>query len=461
MTYAILRGFDFPATDGGDQVRFCNPLVSFEEGESAPIYFVRDLHWSLGDGAQSRWFTRLDSDEIETFATLVPKTMLQISPGDGIVLIGEQISAAARSLEMEKEHRWPVEFTEYSGPRFRIGIANADSYREFVRRLTDEAALIFDGELSATKGTKLSERGKTALFVLRKFGFSLPTVLAIRQLAAARVSRQWDRDRRLLIRFSRELQIAEDVLDQRVNRHLRHLWRIRGEPTPISPRAPESSGTPPSLPKSARFQPVREHHLKSLKRVEPNIVTATHKSEIKSRPRTLLRTETPDPLRASALRLSHIGTTEQSFKFKKFLKAQTPSAVFTSPTAPYGAPFHGAKEKYEIRLRTILSRSADTMADRHPEYAGERETTVSPAGKVAAHPPGSGPYGPEAESRASNAVRYEIPISPDSLFMENLRYTFGGKSKKNRLQDMEASNLVALAGSRALTSIRIEAGHSS
>ena len=121
MTYGICRGFDFPAREAGDQLRFCNPLISFEEGESAPIYFVRDLDWSLGSDGQARWLTPLDTDEIDAFATLVPGTTLQICPGDGIVLIGEQISVAARSLKMEADSGSLVEFTEYSKLRLRIG----------------------------------------------------------------------------------------------------------------------------------------------------------------------------------------------------------------------------------------------------------------------------------------------------------------------------------------------------
>ena len=383
MTYAFLRGFGFPATDGGDQLRFCNPLVSFEVGESAPIYFVRDLDWSSRGGAQARWFTPLDTDEIETFATIVPETMLQICPGDGVVLFGEQITAAARSLEMEVEHSLPVEFTELPGPRCRIGIANADSYRKLVRQLTNEAASIFDHELSATNGTELSERGETALFVLRKCGFSLPTVLAIRQLAAARVNHQWDRDRRLLIRFSRELKVAEDILDQRVDRHLR---RFKGERTSISRKATTSSHVSSIPPKAVRFHLVREYYFKSPERMEPKAVTATLKSDVESRGRTLLRTKSPDPLRTTAVRFLHIGTAEQSFKSKSIRNVRTPSAGFTSPTAPYGAPISGLKKKYEIPTSPEIytrrgikgTRLQDMETSNLVALTGSRELVVNP-----------------------------------------------------------------------------------
>ena len=314
MTYAICRGFDFPARDAGDQLRFCNPLVSFEEGESAPIYFVRDLDWSLGSDGQAWWITPLDADEIEGFATLVPGTTLQIRPGDGIVLIGEQISAAARSLKMGADHGSLVEFTEYSEPRLRIGVANADSYRDLVRRLTEEAASIFDGELGATTGTELSRRGETALFVLRKCGYSLPTALAIRQLAAARVTRQRDRDRRLLTRFSRELNLAEDVLDRRVDQHLRH---IRNERTPIIRPTTEASDLSPFFSKSVEFYSVPVQTLKSLVQVRPKTVTETLKSDVESPALELLLTGTPGTRRASSVLFPHSGTSRRTFKLKE------------------------------------------------------------------------------------------------------------------------------------------------
>ena len=383
MTYAIFRGFDFPARDAGDQLRFCNPLVSFEEGESAPIYFVRDVDWSQGSDGQARWITPLDADEIEAFATLVPGTKLQIRPGDGIVLIGEQISAAARSLKMEADRGSLVEFTDYSEPRLRIGVANADSYRDLVRRLTEEAASIFDGELEATTGTELSRKGETALFVLRKCGYSLPTALAIRQLAAARVTRQRDRDRRLLTRFSRELNLAEDVLDRRVDQHLRH---IRNERTPIIRPITEASDLPPFFSKSVEFYSVRGQTLKSLVRVRPKTVTATLKSDVDSRALELLLTGTPGTRRASSVPFPHSGTSRRTFKLKKSRDARRPSTGFALSAAPYGAAFSNVQEEYEI------------------------------------------------------------PISRNKQFGGSIRSTSGGKLGKTRLRDMETYRLVALAG---------------
>ena len=382
MTSAICRGFDFPARDAGDQLRFCNPLVSFEEGESAPIYFVRDLDWSLGSDGQAQWFTPLDADEIEAFATLVPGTTLQIRPGAGIVLIGGQISAAARSLKMEADRGSLVEFREYSELRLRIGVADADSYRDLVRRLTEEAASIFDGELGATTGTELSRRGETALFVLRKCGYSLPTALAIRQLAAARVTRQRDRDRRLLTRFSRELNLPEDVLDRRVDQHLRHL---RNERFPIIQPTTETSDLSPFFSKSVEFYSVRGQTLKSLVRVRPKTVTTTLKSDVESRALELLLTRTSGTRRPSSVLLPHSGTSRRTFNLKKSQNARRPSTGLASPAVPYGAAFSDVQ------------------------------------------------------------VEYEIPISRNKQFGGNIRST-SGKLGKNRLRDMETSSLVALAG---------------
>ena len=276
-----------------------------------------------------------------------------------------------------------MEFTKYSEPRCRIGVANADSYRDLVRRFTDEAVSIFDGELGATTGTELSRRGEAALFLLRKCSYSLPTVLAIRQLAAARVTHQLDKDRRLLTSFSRELKVAEDVLDRRVVRHLRHL---RSERTPIFRPTTEAPGMLPVFVNSVKFYSVRKQDLKSLVPVRPKMVTATLKSDAESRSRELLRTKALGPKRASAVFLPHSGTVRHPFEHKNILDIRTPSTGFASPTAPYGTAFLNVQEEYEF------------LISRNKQFGG------------------------------------------------NTRTTTGGKLGKTRLRDLNTCNFVALAG---------------
>lgn len=344
MIHAILRGFDVPARNTSDQLRLCNPLVSFEEGDSAPIYFVRDLDWSPEGKDRARWFTALDTDEIETFATLVPRTTLQIHPGDGIVLIGERICTAARSLAIVVDHDPPVEFTEHPRTGCRIGVAGVDTYRKLRKRLTDEAASIFDGELKTTAAEKLTARAETALFLLRKCGFSLPTVIAIRQLAATRVTRQLDRHRRLLTRFSRELDVTEDILDGRVDRHLRYI-KDEGSPT-SRPKVAKPSG---KFPISAEFS--GSYSVFWSQNASSPALGSKHESE--DRPIELRQTSTLHP--------RHPDTILSKFMNTLNSRIRTPISDPTLLNILYGTRPYIVPEEYEIPT------SSDREIPRNPD----------------------------------------------------------------------------------------------
>ena len=221
MKNAILRGIDFPATEADDQIRFCNPLLSFEQGASASIYLARDLDWNRGDDHGARLLTPVDIDEVDSFGTLFPRATLHVSQGEGVVLMGERFVAAARVAGIAVDHVPLVEFTDLLEFRCWIGVAGIGSFRDFAGQLAREASSVFDDVLSATVDGELPKRGEAALFVLRKCGAVRPTDLALRQLAAASVTHQTDVYRRLLIRFSIELGETEENLDRRVQRHIR------------------------------------------------------------------------------------------------------------------------------------------------------------------------------------------------------------------------------------------------
>ena len=222
---AILRGFNFLAEDVAEQLRFCNPLISFEECDTAPIYFARDLDWERGDEEQRHSLVLVEKDEIDSFATLFPRPTSRVSGGEGVVLMGERFSKAAQIAGINVDANDAVDLTDSADKRYRFGVADAIVYRSFVKQIIQEAVSVFDGELRAAAEDKLPKRAEEALFVLRKCGLTRPTDLAIRQLTAARVTGQADVYRRLLIRYSLELQDTEDNLDKQVERHIAVLHR--------------------------------------------------------------------------------------------------------------------------------------------------------------------------------------------------------------------------------------------
>ena len=115
-----------------------------------------------------------------------------------------------------------IPFVEVDGSECWIGVATSALYMALRTRLAEDARAAFDEALedAAHRGRRLSERGDAALFLMRKCGSLRRDDLAIRQLVGALKNREIDLYRRLLIRFAFELDTQEDVLDERVKRHV-------------------------------------------------------------------------------------------------------------------------------------------------------------------------------------------------------------------------------------------------
>ena len=91
--------------------------------------------------------------------------------------------------------------SEYGFSQGKRGVAAGVQQRRSVRAAMESMAL----EEAAHCGSRLSERGDTALLLMRKCGLLRRDDLAIRQLVGARQNREFDLYRRLLIRFALEL----------------------------------------------------------------------------------------------------------------------------------------------------------------------------------------------------------------------------------------------------------------
>ena len=131
MKSPILRGFDFPEREIDDQLRLCNPLLSFEEGESAPIFLARDLNWQPSGENNAGWLARVDIDEVESFGTLVSGEPQRILRGEGVVLLGERLFSVAREAGIDLEDIRDVKLKAFVGAGYRIGLAGVDAYHRF------------------------------------------------------------------------------------------------------------------------------------------------------------------------------------------------------------------------------------------------------------------------------------------------------------------------------------------
>ena len=213
---AALRGFHVSVADIGDQMHLCHPLLSFE-GDDA-LYLAHHLDWRNDPDA----LAIADPNEASTLATLLPPAYtLPIASGEGLVAAGVELVDAAKTSGIalvESE----IHFTQVDDPECWIGVATPTLYTALRTRLVEDARKAFDEALrdAARREHRLSERANAALFLIRKCGALREDDFAIRQLAGAWQNRESDLYRRLLIRFALELDAQEDVLHQRVQRHI-------------------------------------------------------------------------------------------------------------------------------------------------------------------------------------------------------------------------------------------------
>ena len=220
MKQATLRGFDYLATNLDDQLRFCNPLLSFDSGERAEIFLARNLDWSYEPNDQHRSLILVEEDQLATFATVDSDLGGPILPGQGVVLMGHQFAAAIGNARIELEDSKLVRFRQPSLAPYSLAVTDIATYETYANQLITQAKKAFDDECNTRSSNTISKRGKAALFILSNCGMARSTDLALRQLAAAFVFPEPDNYRRLLIRFSIELDETEDTIHDRVMRHL-------------------------------------------------------------------------------------------------------------------------------------------------------------------------------------------------------------------------------------------------
>lgn len=211
---AILRGFDMPMSDVGDQLHFRMPLLSFRS--SPALYVAGRVDWH---GDRQALTILDDPDDLEMATLFADGVSLEIASGQGVVvagadfhdaasLVGDQLGDFIRLSETDSEC-W-------------MRVAKPEEFSALKRELIDVSKTVFDQQLAAAirRGSRLAELGDSAMLILRRCGPLRQDDLAMRQLAAARQNRDFDLYRRLLARFEHELGEPEDQLHRQAKRHI-------------------------------------------------------------------------------------------------------------------------------------------------------------------------------------------------------------------------------------------------
>ena len=210
----ILRGFDMPMSDIGDQLHFRLPLLSF--GSSPTLYVAGRVDWHPDKQA----LTTMDDPEDREVATLFTDGVSRhVASGQGVIVAGAEFFHAASSIGDQLDNFSPLATADCE---CRIRVGTPAEFVAIKRDLIDESRVVFDQELGKASrlGGPLTERGNAAMLILRRCGPLRREDLAIRQLAAARQNRDFDLYRRLLTRFEHELCEPDDRLEKQAGRHI-------------------------------------------------------------------------------------------------------------------------------------------------------------------------------------------------------------------------------------------------
>ena len=211
----ILRGFDMPVSDIGDQLHFRQPLLSFRG--SPTLYLAGRVDWHADRQAH---LTVVDDPEDHELATqLTDGVSRHLALGEGVAVAGAEFFHAASCIGDQLG-----DFSHLSAADCEcwIRMTTPAEYVALGRELIDESRAVFDQELEKARRnrSRLMERGNAAMLILSRSGPLRREDLAIRQLAAAGQNRDFDLYRRLLARFEHELGEPEDRLHEQAGRHI-------------------------------------------------------------------------------------------------------------------------------------------------------------------------------------------------------------------------------------------------
>ena len=200
----VLRGFDMPMPEIGDQLHFRMPLLSFRS--SAELYVAGRVDWD-GD---IRALTIVDDPEDLEMATLLTDGVEQhVASGEGAIVAGAEFFHAASRIgfPLYGFHRVAV-----ADSQCWIRVATPSAFVSLKGELVDKSRSVFDRELREAigHGRRLTERGDAAMLILRRCGPLRSVGLTIRQLSAAMQNRNFHLYRRLIDRLEYELGEPED-----------------------------------------------------------------------------------------------------------------------------------------------------------------------------------------------------------------------------------------------------------
>ena len=252
MSVATLVGIDLALGDGSAGLQLCLPVVSLE-GDGG-FYVARRIEWAANGFDTASGLTAVDDDELEEFATMLPSDQRRvIEPERGVLVVGDDF---ANDLKAAGVCLSGVDSTvALQNEGYSITVMTIESFRHLQAELYRAVSVVFDEALGSSGSYGLSIRGRAASRVLQQ-STNRQTDLAVRELAAAVATCDFDILRRLLVRYSIALKESEDQLEAKARRHIRWCRSVQtNAPAYDSVRAMEWTGDGPPMCLAAKRIP--------------------------------------------------------------------------------------------------------------------------------------------------------------------------------------------------------------
>ena len=224
MTTVTAVGFVVGYGDISSGLWLCLPLVVLK-GED-PLYLAGRVDWQGNPHDLESGLTSVDEDEIEGIGVFLPiGERRAIEPGWALAVMGEEFAQTMKEAGIACSDE--VSVAPMPNEAYSVGFATVESFERFRATICSNASAAFDKALGSSGGYGLSGRGRAALRVLRHLAYRRSDV-AVRELAGAIGSKDLDLLRRLLTRYSIELQESRAELERKARQHITWCELVEG-----------------------------------------------------------------------------------------------------------------------------------------------------------------------------------------------------------------------------------------
>ena len=181
---------------------------------------ARRIDWETDSREPSSGLTFIDDDEVDEIGVTLPvEERRTIESGWAFAVMGREFAQDLEDSDVVCSD--DVLLVPVPNETYAIGLVTVELFERFREAIFRKASMIFDKALGSKVGPDLCSKGRAALRVLRHVSHR-QSDLAVRELAGAIVSRDFDLFRRLLSRYSIELEgESQEGLEYKAYRHIR------------------------------------------------------------------------------------------------------------------------------------------------------------------------------------------------------------------------------------------------